>query len=355
MPDPLIRNRPGKSKSPDVPARFFAGLPKIRHPGLAFRSEAGESDPDVRSRECLPVRTAITYAARMATSRYEAPTSIAGALRLLAAGPDAMVLAGGTDLLVQYQSGAHRPTTFVDVKRIPELMQISAGEDEVTIGGAVSAADICAHPVIRACWPGLVDAVRLIGSTQIQARGSLGGNLCNGSPAADSTCALMVNQAVVLITGVAGERQVPVEAFVVAPGKTVLAPGELLVSLRFLRPTIRTADAYQRLIPRSEMDIAVVGVAVSVTLDASGTCVAARVALAAVAPTPMLVPDAGAALVGTRLDEDALAHAAAAASRAARPIDDRRGTVAYRRHVAGVLTRRAVLRARDRVQDGRGN
>ena len=287
----------------------------------------------------------------MATSRYEAPTSIAGALRLLAAGPDAMVLAGGTDLLVQYQSGAHRPTTFVDVKRIPELMQISAGEDEVTIGGAVSAADICAHPVIRACWPGLVDAVRLIGSTQIQARGSLGGNLCNGSPAADSTCALMVNQAVVLITGVAGERQVPVEAFVVAPGKTVLAPGELLVSLRFLRPTIRTADAYQRLIPRSEMDIAVASVGVSLTLDANGVCTAARVAIGAVASTALLVADAARALVGSTLDASALDRAAAAASAAARPIDDRRGTADYRRTVVGVLTKRVAAIAAARAKE----
>ena len=287
----------------------------------------------------------------MPTSRYEAPTSIAGALRLIAADPGAMVLAGGTDLLVQYQSGARRPTTFVDVKRISELMQISADEAGVTIGAAAPAADICAHPVIRACWPGLVDAVRLIGSAQIQARGTIGGNLCNGSPAADSTCALMVNQAVAIITGAAGERQVPVEEFVVAPGKTVLAPGELLVSVRLPRPTGRTADAYQRLIPRSEMDIAVASVGVSLTLDANGVCTAARVAIGAVAPTVLLVADAALAFVGSTLDADALGRAAAAARAAARPIDDKRGTVDYRRTVVGVLTKRVAAIAAARAKE----
>ena len=287
----------------------------------------------------------------MHTSRYEAPASIAGALRVIAADPGAMVLAGGTDLLVQYQSGARRPTTFVDVKRIPELMQISADEAGVTIGAAAPAADICAHPVISACWPGLVDAVRLIGSAQIQARGSIGGNLCNGSPAADSTCALMVNRAVAIIAGAAGERQVPVEEFVVAPGRTVLAPGELLVSVRLPRSIGRTADAYQRLIPRSEMDIAVVSVGVSLTLDANGVCTAARVAIGAVAPTALLVADAARALVESTLGADALGRAAAAASAAARPIDDKRGTADYRRTVVGVLTKRVAAIAAARAKE----
>lgn len=289
------------------------------------------------------------------TVRYEAPTTIADAVRLLANDPGASILAGGTDLLVQYRTGARQPTAFVDVKRIPELMAISADGKSLRIGAAVQAAVFASHPDVARRWPGLAEAAALIGSTQIQNRASLGGNLCNASPAADTPCSLIVNGAECLIAGPDGERSVPAETFSLGPGRTVLRPGEFLVAIRLPFPAAMTADAYLRLTPRSEMDIAVVGVAVSVTLDASGTCVAARVALAAVAPTPMLVPDAGAALVGTRLDEDALAHAAAAASRAARPIDDRRGTVAYRRHVAGVLTRRAVLRARDRVQDGRGN
>lgn len=284
-------------------------------------------------------------------SRYEAPGTIAGALGIMAAEPEARVLAGGTDLLVQYQSGTRRPTVFVDVKRIPELMQIVGDETGVTIGAAAPAADICSHPTVAAWWPGVVDGVRLIGSTQIQSRGSIGGNLCNGSPAADSTCALIASGAVARVAGPAGEREVPVEAFVIAPGKTVLAPGELLVSVRLTRPASRTADAYQRLIPRSEMDIAVVSAAVSLTLDAQGICTAARVAIGAVAPTPLLVADAGAALVGSALDAGALERAAAAASAAARPIDDKRGTVSYRRTVVGVLTKRVAAIAAARAQE----
>ncbi len=287
----------------------------------------------------------------MNTTRYEAPGTVADALSVMAAHPGAMVLAGGTDLLVQYQAGARKPSAFVDVKRIPELMAIVADADGVTIGAAAPAADICAHPVIRASWPGLVDGVRLIGSTQIQGRGSLGGNLCNGSPAADSTCALIASGAVARIASPSGERTVPVEQFVVAPGKTVLAPGELLVSVRLPKPAPHTADAYQRLIPRTEMDIAVASVAVSVTVDVSGVCTAARVALGAVAPTPLLVPAAAAALVGTTLDALALDRAAAAASAAARPIDDRRGTAAYRTTVVGVLTKRVAALALTRAKE----
>jgi carbon-monoxide dehydrogenase medium subunit len=288
----------------------------------------------------------------MHTTRYEAPGTIEGAIRVIAEDPGAMILAGGTDLLVQYHAGVRKPSAFVDVKRIAELMQIGADSNGVTIGAAAAAADICADPMIQARWPGLVDGVRLIGSTQIQGRSSIGGNLCNASPAADSVCALIVNRATVRIAGPSGAREMPVEQFAIAPGRTVLAPGELLVAIRLPLPPARTGDAYQRLIPRSEMDIAVASAAVSVTLDEQGVCSAARVAIGAVAPTALLVPEAAAALVGSRLEAEALQEAAAAASAAARPIDDKRGTVDYRRTVVGVLTRRvasiAAARAKER-------
>ena len=287
----------------------------------------------------------------MTTTRYEAPGTVADALSVMAAHPGAMILAGGTDLLVQYQAGLRTPSAFIDVKRIPELMAIEADASGVTIGAAVAAADICAHPVIRAWWPGLVDGVQLIGSTQIQGRGSLGGNLCNGSPAADATGALIASGAVAHIAAPSGVRTVPVEQFVLAPGKTALAPGELLVSVRLPKPAAHTADAYQRLIPRTEMDIAVASVAVSITLDPSGLCTAARVVIGAVAPTLLLVPEAGAALVGTTLDAAALERAALAASAAARPIDDKRGTVAYRTTVVGVLTKRVAAIALSRAKE----
>lgn len=277
----------------------------------------------------------------MITERYEAPTTIADAVHLMRDDPHARALAGGTDLLVQARAGS-RPSAFVDLKRIPELVGLTLDEDGLRLGAATSAAEICEAPEVRALWPGFVEAVGLLGSTQIQGRATVGGNLCNASPAADTTCPLIVNRARASIVGRDGERTVDVEDFTIGPGRTVLAPGEIVVALLLPRPAARTADAYLRLIPRSEMDIAVVGAAVSVTLDEEGACVAARVAVAAVAPTALLVPEAAAELVGRHLDDDALVRAGAAASAAARPIDDKRGTAAYRRRVVGVLTRRAA-------------
>ena len=287
----------------------------------------------------------------MQAIRYEAPQSVADAVRLIAADPGARVLAGGTDLLVQVRAGFRQPTAYIDIKRIPELLDITIDGGALRLGAASPAAAICEDALLSRLWPGLAEAVHLIGSTQIQGRGSVGGNLCNASPAADTTCALIVNQAICVIAGPGGTREVPVESFCVAPGKTVLEKGEFLVALRVPRPTPRTSDAYLRLIPRTEMDIAVAGAGASVTLDRSGTCTAARVAIGAVAPTALLVPDAARALIGSRLDERALQRAGEAASAAAKPIDDKRGTVAYRKMIAGVLTRRAVALAASRAAD----
>jgi carbon-monoxide dehydrogenase medium subunit len=281
---------------------------------------------------------------------YEAPRSLDEALASLAKhGGAARVLAGGTDLLVQMRSGARQPAVLVDVKRIPELTAISLDASGATIGAAVCGDELSMHAELAALWPGLFEAAALIGSKQVQGRASIGGNLCNASPAADSTPALIANEATCLVAGPNGRREVPVEKFNLGPGRNCLADGELLVALRLARPAARTADAYLRLIPRTEMDIAVVGAGVRVTLDASGVCSAARVALGAVGPTAFLVPEAGAALVGKRVDDASLAAAAAAASAAARPIDDKRGTIPYRKHVSGVLTRRAARIAADRA------
>jgi len=288
----------------------------------------------------------------MPAIRYEAPTSIPEAIALIQADPAASVMAGGTDLLVQLRAGVKQPSAFIDIKRIPELTRFSIDADGLRLGAAVCAAELGESAEFKRLWPGLAEAVALIGSTQIQGRSSLGGNLCNASPAADTPCSLIVNHAECVIAGPAGERTTPVEQFVLSPGKTVLGRGEFLVAIRLPRPKPHSADAYLRLTPRSEMDIAVVGSAVSLTLDTHGVCTAARVALAAVAPTPLLVPDAAAALIGSRLDDSALTSAAVAASAAARPIDDKRGTIAYRRQIAGVLTRRAVAIACRRVKGG---
>src|SRR6516225_6556159 len=168
----------------------------------------------------------------MQVIRYEAPRSVTDAVRLMQADPGARILAGGTDLLVQFRAGLRRPTAFIDIKRIPELVGITLDDGGLRLGAATAAAVICEHAEVKRLWPGLVEAVRLIGSTQIQGRGTVGGNLCNASPAADTTCALIVNRETCAIAGPAGERTVPVDAFVVSPGRTVLAPGELLVQIR---------------------------------------------------------------------------------------------------------------------------
>jgi CO/xanthine dehydrogenase FAD-binding subunit len=278
----------------------------------------------------------------MPAIRYEAPRSLAEAVDLIGTTPGASVMAGGTDLLVQFRAGIKQPTAFIDVKRIPDLVGIEITGDGLRLGAATAALDIARDAQLTRLWPGIAEAVALIGSTQIQGRSSVGGNLCNASPAADTPCALIVNRADCVIAGPDGERTVPAELFVKGPGKNALEPGEILVAIRVPRPEAHTADAYLRLTPRSEMDIAVVGAAVSLGLDDSGICRRARVALAAVAPTPILVEAAGQALIGTRVDADALDRLAAAARQATRPIDDKRGTIEYRRTVAGVLAKRAA-------------
>jgi carbon-monoxide dehydrogenase medium subunit len=283
--------------------------------------------------------------------RYEAPSSLARAIELLGE-RGARVLAGGTDLLVQMRTGRAAPRVFVDVKRIPETMRLALGPEQLWLGAAVPAAVVVENREVARLWPGLVEAVDLIGSTQIQGRASVGGNLCNASPAADTTPALCAVGARCVIAGPRGERVIPVEQFTTGPGATVLGPGELLVGFRIARPPARASDAYLRFIPRTEMDIAVVGAGVSVALDASGRCAGARVALGAVAPTVLVVAEAAAALVGSRGEEAALTRAGEAASHAARPISDKRGTADYRRRIAAVLVRRAATAAFERARAG---
>ena len=287
----------------------------------------------------------------MLSTRYEVPQTVEQAGALLAADADARVLAGGTDLLVQLRTGAPAPTAFVDIKRIPAMMSVEIGAEGMRCGAAVPAAEIYENEALCSLWPGLAEATDLIGSTQIQGRATWCGNLCNASPAADAVPALIAVGAQVVIAGPNGERTLAVEDFCTGPGQTVLDQGELVTGFRIPAPAPRSADAYLRFIPRSEMDIAVVGAGVSVVLDANGAVSAARVALGAVAPTALVVEDAANALIGSNLDDVALDNAAAAASAAANPIDDKRGTVEYRRRVAGVLTKRAAKIAYQRAQE----
>ena len=219
------------------------------------------------------------------------------------------------------------------------------------IGAAVPCMDLIDHPRLPAVWPGIVDGVKLIGSIQVKGRATMGGNLCNASPAADSVPCLIAAGATASIAGPKGRRELPVADFALGPGKTALAPDELLVSFLLPQRPPRSGDAYLRFTPRTEMDIAVAGAAVNLTLDAQGVCSSARVSLGAVAERALLVPEAAAALLGTRVDAAALERLGAAASAACRPIDDKRGTREFRTRVTGVLARRAAAIALERAKE----
>ena len=288
----------------------------------------------------------------MAVQEFVAPKSLPEAQGIFANDSSASWLAGGTDLLVGIRLGMRDPSRIIDLKQIPELMALDVSGDSILIGAAASAYDILHNSEIGSLCPGLADALDLIGSTQIQGRCSAGGNLCNASPAADSIPALIANGAVCRILGSSGERLLPVEDFLVGPGKNALEEDELLVQLVLPKPMLGTSDAYLRLTPRTEMDIAVAGTGVSITLDTTGVCTAARVAIGAVAPTALLIEAAGQALVGSKLEDDAIDRAVTAVRAAASPISDKRGSAQYRTHVVGVLVKRAIQRAQARINAG---
>ena len=287
----------------------------------------------------------------MTDTQYLAPATLDETINAYAAANGAArILAGGTDLLVQMQAGVVKPGLIVDVKKIGELTTVEETADGgFVVGAAVSGAALEKHPNFGKVWPGALEGLNLIGSTQVQGRASFGGNLCNGSPAADSVPGMVAAGVVATIQGPNRRRELPVEDIPAGPGKTNLAPGEIVVSFTFPPRPAHSGDAYLRMIPRTEMDIAVVGCGVSLTMDGD-TCTAARVALGAVAPTVRRVPDAEAALIGSTLDDAAIEAAAAACRAACNPIDDKRGTIAYRTQVAGVLLKRTTAIAAERAK-----
>jgi CO/xanthine dehydrogenase FAD-binding subunit len=303
----------------------------------------------------------------VADLQFEAPLTLSEALRLMGASVSGTkLLAGGTDLIIQMRSGRLQAQRIVDLKRIPELIGVTTDKGGFLIGAATPCFSLGEHVALRAAWPGVVEAARLIGSTQIQGRASLGGNICNGSPAADSVPALIAAGATCVIarakvrqvgsTATGGDinagdrREIPVEQMQIGPGRNCLEEGELLLAIRLPARKPFSGDAYLRLIPRTEMDIAVVGAGVCLSLDENKRIVSARVALGAVAPTALWVKAAGECLIGTQLDDQTLKNLETAARAACQPIDDKRGTIAYRTQVAGVLARRAALIAYERAQ-----
>ncbi len=284
---------------------------------------------------------------------YESPSTLDQAVKFMAAhGEKARAMSGGSDLIIQMRAAVRRPEYVVDLKKIPELRQISFSvQHGLKLGAAVPAIEIHENADMRKYYPGLTEAAHLIGSLQIQSRASVGGNLCNGSPAADTIPALIAVGAKCRVVGPKGERIVAAEDFCTGPGRTVLAPDEILVEFRIPGPAPHSSDAYQRFIPRNEMDIAVVGVGASITLDlAEDRCTAARIGLGAVGPTPIFAKEASAALVGKKLDAATIDNAAQAAIAVSTPIDDMRGTAEFRRHLVGVLTRRVVTLAAERAR-----
>jgi CO/xanthine dehydrogenase FAD-binding subunit len=279
----------------------------------------------------------------MTSLNYAAPKTADEAVRLLVGASGlAKVLSGGTDLLVQMRSGRLKPELIVDTKYIPGIIGIHQDGGGFRIGAATPGVDLESNAALKAAWPGIVEGMDLIGSQQIQGRCSLAGNLCNASPAADSVPALIAARATCTIVGPSGTRSALVEAIVIGPGRTSLAKGEFITEFQLPPRPPHSSDAYLRFIPRTEMDIAVVGAAVNVVLDAQGVCQDARVVLGAIAPTQVVVEDAAKALIGHTLDAATLEMIDAAAQRACKPITDKRGTIAYRIKVAGVLTRRAA-------------
>ncbi len=283
---------------------------------------------------------------------YQAPATLNQAIQLMAEGKgQARPMAGGTDLIDHVRTGRLAPDLLVDIKKISELNVLQLGADGLRLGAAVPCYRIYGEAKIAEQYAALADSCRIIGGIQIQSRASVGGNLCNSGPAADSTPSVIALGGVCVIAGSKGTRTVPAEEFCTGPGKNVLQPGELLVEIRFPARPANSGSHYRRLIPRNEMDIAVVGVGASVELDAAKkNFVSARIALGAVGPTPLFAKAAGDALAGKPVSDEAIAAAADAARKIASPITDMRGTKEYRLHVTGVLVERvikaAVARAR---------
>jgi len=283
---------------------------------------------------------------------YEAPTSLADAVGLLAkSNGNARPLAGGTDLIDHVRTGRLSTDLIVDLKKIPELMVLELNDTGLRLGAAVPCYQIYSHPGILENYTAIADSSNIIGGMQIQNRASVGGNLANAGAAADSTPALIALEATVVIQGPAGTREIPVDQFCTGPGKNVLEPGEIIVELKFPPRPEHSGSHYRRFIPRNEMDIAVVGVGASVVLDESGeNFVSARIGLGAVAAKPFYAQEASELLAGQPVNDETIKKAGEAARSVIKPITDMRGTEEFRLHVTGVLTERVLKKAVERAR-----
>ena len=262
------------------------------------------------------------------------------------------LLAGGTDLLVQMQSQIIEPTSVIDLKNISEMMEIKEDTNGFFVGAAVSGMTIIEHQGFSEAWPGVVDGVKLIGSIQIKGRASMGGNLCNASPAADSIPAMIASDAKAIILGSKGKRDVLVEDFILGPGKNILKSDEVLVGIKFPEKKNNSSGAYLRFTPRTEMDIAVAGVGINVSLSENSQIEHAKVSIGAVAEKALVAEAAAKALIGKKVDAGTIEKFMSEVRDLARPIDDKRGTVEFRKQVIGVLAKRALNIALERISNG---
>ncbi len=286
---------------------------------------------------------------------YSRPSSIDEALLSIKNSNESSlkILAGGTDLIIQMRADLQSPEHLLDIKQIPEATAITIGADHTRIGAAVSFAQLCDNSKLRQQYPGVIEGLELVGSTQVQSRATLGGNLCNASPAADSVPALIAANAECLIIGPDDQRQVPVSEICLAPGKTSLKNNEFILEFILPIPAPGSVDAYLRFTPRNEMDIAVVGVATNLTLNQAGICTQARVVIGAIAPTALIADEVANVLIGQKLDEAVIEKARQIASQLGSPISDKRGTTEFRHQIAGVLTRRTIKIAMARTEQNR--
>ena len=285
---------------------------------------------------------------------YSLPQSVDEALSILNSESNATVFAGATDLIPQLRGGRPEPGLIVDLKKIPSLVNLSFSNTTWKIGAATPVVRINKNEKLTNEFPGLSEASGMIGSDQIQTRASLGGNLCTASPGADTVPSLMVNDSMAVIASNGGSRTIPVADVITGPGSISLGSGEFIIEFILQQPPPRTSDAYERFIPRTEMDIAVVDAAARISLDEKGHCQEAKIAIGAAAPTVIRVPEAERILQGKKINDELLAEVMEEASKACRPINDKRGTIEYRRQVAGVLVKRVILLAEKRVLDKKG-
>jgi|TARA_B110001454_G_scaffold139186_1_gene129303 carbon-monoxide dehydrogenase medium subunit len=285
---------------------------------------------------------------------YSLPQSVDEALSILNSESNATVFAGATDLIPQLRGGRPEPGLIVDLKKIPSLVNLSFSNATWKIGAATPVVRINKNEKLTNEFPGLSEASGMIGSDQIQTRASLGGNLCTASPGADTVPSLMVNDSMAVIASNGGSRTIPVADVITGPGSISLGSGEFIIEFILQQPPPRTSDAYERFIPRTEMDIAVVDAAARISLDEKGHCQEAKIAIGAAAPTVIRVPEAERILQGKKINDELLAEVMEEASKACRPINDKRGTIEYRRQVAGVLVKRVILLAEKRVLDKKG-